>query len=119
MDSTLGTSPIKLEHLKKLPFLNAVLRETLRLFPTAPTFRRKSCETSGDIDDANVNLGGYRLPRGSGVTVLLASTQRDREVYGPDAESFKPERMLDDEFKKRPDAAWKVRALYSLIKLLN
>lgn len=36
VDEVAGKGPITVEHLAKLPYLNAVLRETLRLSPSAP-----------------------------------------------------------------------------------
>jgi cytochrome P450/NADPH-cytochrome P450 reductase len=36
VDEMIGNKPITADHLSKLPYLNAVLRETLRLSPTAP-----------------------------------------------------------------------------------
>ena len=37
MDDLVGKGPITVDHLTKLPYLNAVLRESLRLSPTAPS----------------------------------------------------------------------------------
>jgi cytochrome P450/NADPH-cytochrome P450 reductase len=36
VDNVIGKGPITVDHLTKLPYLNAVLRESLRLQPTAP-----------------------------------------------------------------------------------
>lgn len=37
VDDVIGRGPITVDHLTKLPYLNAVLRESLRLSPTAPS----------------------------------------------------------------------------------
>ena len=37
VDQVIGKGPITIDHLTKLPYLNAVLREILRLQPTAPS----------------------------------------------------------------------------------
>lgn len=44
---------------------------------------------------------------GTEVKIIVYLTQRDPAVYGADCEEFKPERMLDEEFNKRPANAWK------------
>jgi cytochrome P450/NADPH-cytochrome P450 reductase len=36
VDEVIGKGPITVDHLSKLPYLTAVLRESLRLSPTAP-----------------------------------------------------------------------------------
>lgn len=38
VDDVVGTDPVSVEHLEKLPYISAILRETLRLQPTAPIF---------------------------------------------------------------------------------
>jgi len=40
VDWVVGREKLTAEHLKHLPYMNAVLRETLRLYPTAPGFVR-------------------------------------------------------------------------------
>jgi hypothetical protein len=52
--------------------------------------------------------GQYAIPKGVSVICLLGRIQRDPEVFGEDAESFKPERMLKNGFDRLPNNAWKV-----------
>lgn len=35
VDKVIGTGPITIDHLKKLPYIAACMRETLQLWPTA------------------------------------------------------------------------------------
>ena len=93
-----------MEHLKELKYLNAILRETLRLTPTVPAFVRKSREVK---TGAICPLGGYEMSPEWDIVALLTKTNRDPEIYGEDADDFKPERMLDGRFEKLPQAAWK------------
>lgn len=105
VDQVVGQGPVKIEHLKQLKYINAVLRETLRLFPTAPAFSRTvdPNKTKGPAD-----LGGYSVDEGVPVSAILGKIHRDKSVYGEDADEFRPERMLDEPFEKLPANAWKV-----------
>lgn len=49
----------------------------------------------------------YAIPRGKPVTCLLSKIQREPKVWGDDANAFRPERMMDEEFSKLPKNAWK------------
>ncbi|ORY05572.1 fatty acid hydroxylase [Clohesyomyces aquaticus] len=104
VDQVIGRGKITVDHLKDLPFLNAILRETLRLNPTAPGFTRGI--RPENKEDAP-SVGGYELKREWPVLYLLSKIQRDPNVYGDDANEFRPERMLDEEFNKLPKSAWK------------
>ena len=107
VDEVIGSGPIKVEHMSKLPYITACLRETLRLTPTiAGTVIGPLPGTQEDP----VTLGGgkYIVKPGSRLTMVLAKVHRDPKVYGEDAERFRPERMLDEHFNKLPKNAWKV-----------
>lgn len=102
VDRTVGTESVSPDHLTKLPYINAVLREALRLMPTAPGFGVKTKSSTGDV------LGGkYHIPPNTNVVALLHNVQRDPAVYGDDSREFKPERMLDKNFNELPPGAWK------------
>jgi cytochrome P450/NADPH-cytochrome P450 reductase len=107
VDTVFGTGPVQIEQLKKLDYLNAVLRETLRLTPTA-TAMSKSANPKFQ-GQATLGQGRYSVEPSTRILALLGTTQRDPKVYGEDANKFKPERMLGDNFKNLPNAAWKVR----------
>lgn len=101
VDQVIGDGTIKVEHLSKLPYINAVLRETLRLQPTAPAF---SIQPNNEVD----TIGGeYSVFRGEPIIAILPKIHRDPAVYGEDANEFRPERMLDENFNKLPPNAWK------------
>ena len=104
VDDVVGQDQLKVEHLKRLKYLNAVLRETLRLHPTAPAFSRAVRPDSGEQCPS---VGGYAIDRRTKILALLPRCHRDPEVYGADADEFRPERMLDDNFNQLPSAAWK------------
>ncbi|KAB8235836.1 bifunctional cytochrome P450/NADPH--P450 reductase [Aspergillus alliaceus] len=100
VDRVIGKDNITIDYMSKLPYLEACLRETLRLHPTAPGF---SLEAKGD----QVLDGRYTIKDGETINILLGQLHRDPEVYGSNAEEFRPSRMLDEEFAKLPPNTWK------------
>lgn len=92
--------------MAKLKYLNAVLRETLRLFPTAPSFAVNA--KPGVEEYPTLGGGKYAVGKTEAIQCLLPKLHRDPKVFGEDAEEFKPERMLDENFEKLPKYAWKV-----------
>jgi cytochrome P450 family 135 len=85
--------PEKLERLRaeveagEEEYLTATIQETLRLRPVIVLVVRKLTEP--------VELGGYKLPAGAGVTPCIHLIHRDPEIY-PEPERFLPERFLDN-----------------------
>ena len=93
VDSVVGKGPITVDHLSKLPYISAVLRETLRLDAPIPLFGVEPIE--------DTLLGGkYPVAKGEVVLNLLAKAHLDPKVFGDDVEEFRPERMLDDNFDR-------------------
>lgn len=105
VDDVCGKGPIKVEHLKKLGYLNAVLRETLRLYPPILMFNVRSKPGTESL-----TIGEYAIGKDEALTCQLTKIHRDPKYYGDDADEFRPERMLDEEFKKLPPHAWKVHS---------
>ncbi|KAK1775755.1 cytochrome P450 [Copromyces sp. CBS 386.78] len=94
VDDVCGKGPIKLEHMNKLPYISAVLRETLRLSPTIPMIGVESKE------DTTIGGGKYEIPKGQTFALLFAKSQVDPAVFGDTANDFMPERMLDENFER-------------------
>ena len=105
IDTVVGRDPVQVQHLKKLDYVNAVLRKTLRISPMVPAMTKQvSPKFQGQ---ATLCKGKYSIGPSDKILALRGATQRDLKVYGDDANEFKPERMLGDDFKNLPDAAWK------------
>ena len=111
IDEVVGKEPIQAHHLKNLKYISAVLRETLRLYPTAPAMTKR---VNPAVAHEPAILGGrYKVEPDEAVMVLLSKCQQDPAVYGEDAAEFTPERMLDEEFDQLPKGAWSVGDSYS------
>jgi cytochrome P450/NADPH-cytochrome P450 reductase len=110
VDTVIGKNRITVKHLRELKYINAVLRETLRLTPTAPAFLR-AVRPENKEPSPTIGHAKYAVPQGHGILCLLGKIQRDPKVFGDDANEFKPERMLDENFEKLPKNAWKVSLL--------
>nr|CAD2204231.1 unnamed protein product [Meloidogyne enterolobii] len=78
---------IDYEQLSKLKYMDAVLKETLRLCPIANDVVNRKCEETTTLGDITIEKGTY-------VSADLFSLHRDKKVWGEDAEEFKPERWL-------------------------
>ncbi|KAK8007446.1 kinase-like domain-containing protein [Apiospora arundinis] len=100
VDKVVGTGQITVDHLSKLPYVNAILREILRLDAPIPAFGVHAKEDT-------LLAGKYPVAATDRLLLLLSKSHVDPSVYGDDAMEFKPERMLDENFEKLPKNAWK------------
>ncbi|KAJ6838372.1 geraniol 8-hydroxylase-like isoform X2 [Iris pallida] len=74
-------------NISKLPYLQAVVKETLRLHPPAPLLLPRSTAST-------VDLCGYTIPAGTRVLVNCWAIGRDDTVWTDRPEMFMPERFL-------------------------
>ncbi|XP_055948472.1 cytochrome P450 4V2-like isoform X2 [Argiope bruennichi] len=89
--------PVTDKDLNDLQYLDCVLKETLRLYPSAPWFGRHIPE--------DTNICGHTLPEGSTCVILPYFLHRDEEVF-PDPERFDPERFSSTNIHKIPEYAY-------------
>ncbi|KAK8767905.1 hypothetical protein V5799_005313 [Amblyomma americanum] len=75
------------ENLKELKYLDCVIKECQRLFPSVPITGRESVE--------DFKLGDYTIPKGSTIDVFIYALHRDPDVY-PNPERFDPSRFLPE-----------------------
>lgn len=84
--------PIKYSEAIKLPLFNATVKEAMRLHPSVGfTMPRISPEPAG------VGICGQHVPAGYRIGLNANTVQRDQEVFGADADKFRPERWLTSE----------------------
>jgi cytochrome P450 len=97
VDGVLGARAARAEDLERMPFLDAVIREALRLYPPAYAFGREVVEP--------FELGGVLLPKRAQLVASPWAMHRHPK-YWSDPEAFKPQRWLDGEAKKLPRYAY-------------
>jgi cytochrome P450 len=97
VDRELGERTATAADLERLPYLDAVVREKLRLYPPAYVFARQLV--------TQIELGGFTLPVDSHVLVSPYGVHRNPTLY-KDPERFDPERWLSDEARKLPRFAY-------------
>ncbi|KAJ3882853.1 cytochrome P450 [Lentinula edodes] len=73
--------------MPELPYLRAIVKEVLRWQPAIPL----AVPHTAIEDDW---YEGYFIPKGTACIPNVWSMNRDRDIYGPDADQFRPERFL-------------------------
>ncbi|OAQ97358.1 hypothetical protein LLEC1_01283 [Akanthomyces lecanii] len=81
------STPVTNAEAQSLPYLQAVILEGLRMFPPAAALYPKVCDT----DEV---LCGVSIPAGTNVAWSPWTIMRNRDVFGRDADLFRPERWL-------------------------
>lgn len=92
-----GDRPAEFKDVARLVYTRMVIEETLRLYPPSWGFGRF---TIGDDE-----IGGYRIPAGSVLTLSPWVTHRRPELW-PDADRFDPERFNPKNAIERPRFAY-------------
>lgn len=99
LDEVFGNTErsVTTDDLKNLRYLECVVKEALRLFPSVPMFGRTLRE--------DCTIKGHQIPRGTNVLVLTYALHRDPEMF-PDPEEFRPERFFPENSKGRHPYAY-------------
>lgn len=83
-----ASSPITWAESQVLPYLGAVVKEGMRMWPPVAGLGFKRVPANGD------SIGGYFIPGGTEIGQGFQGVGRSKAVWGDDADVFRPERWL-------------------------
>lgn len=84
-DGTLSI-PVAYTEAAKLPYLKACINEGMRLHPSVGLTMPRSVPAGG------ATISGHYFPAGYRIGMNGAVVHYDKDIFGPDADSFNPER---------------------------
>jgi cytochrome P450/NADPH-cytochrome P450 reductase len=109
VDEVVGDKVITPEMLPKLHYLEACMRESLRIQPPNNLINKVALR--------DTVLGGkYLVRKGQVISGVQRHFHRDKSVWGEDSDVYRPERMLKDGCVVLPPNAWKPVGLYCTIQ---
>ncbi|KAJ7447232.1 cytochrome P450 [Mycena latifolia] len=97
----LSSNPAEELEYDSMPLLNALLKETLRLFPAAPLLERWASEdcvlplSSEIVTNTGKHIRDLPIRKGQFIFLAVGAYQRLETLWGPDADDFKPSRWLE------------------------
>ncbi|KAL4987378.1 cytochrome P450 [Aspergillus falconensis] len=89
------SSVVTWKETRDLPYLDACVKEAARLHPPISLPLERVIPASG------IEIGGFKIPGGTRVAMNPWAVHRDRDVFGPDADTWRPERWLEGEEKAK------------------
>ncbi|XP_018404336.1 PREDICTED: cytochrome P450 9e2-like [Cyphomyrmex costatus] len=85
---------VSYEAINRLEYLDAVINETLRLYPPV-TFLERICEKTYELPPALPNEKPFIMKKGMTFWIPIFAIHRDKEYYA-NPETFDPERFLNN-----------------------
>jgi cytochrome P450 len=95
--AVLGAESPSPDVVSALPYTQAIVNETLRLYPPAYVTGREAIR--------HTSVGGTAIPKGHIILISMYTTHRDARFF-PEPDEFRPERWLDGLEKRLPRGAF-------------
>ncbi|KAJ7016522.1 cytochrome P450 [Mycena alexandri] len=115
---SLGTDNPTMDELNSLPYLESVIRETMRLYPPVAFTVRTAMEddviplSKPYLDRNGRSYDSISVHKGTAIRIDIAAVHLDKDLWGDDAEDFRPSR-----WEHIPDAASRIPSVWA--NLLN
>lgn len=91
----LSTPVPTFDEVREMPYFVACFRETLRLYPSTPFIIPRY------VSEGGITLDGKYVPAGAEIGANPYITNRDKDVFGEDADCFRPGRWLENAERER------------------
>jgi cytochrome P450 len=97
LEAVVGDRPATMADLRRLPYLDQVVKESMRILPPVWVFMKEPVR--------DTTLGGYRIPKGVQVMISPYVTQHDPRFW-PEPDCFRPERFAKENLEAIPRGAY-------------
>lgn len=107
-DTEQDVNSLQIDHM---PYLNAVCNEVLRYYAPVPmTIRETVVDTS---------ILGHPVPKGTRIILAAAATNFDKELWGPDAAEFNPDRWIAKDGNDKTAASGGASSNFAFLTFLH
>ncbi|KAF8203491.1 cytochrome P450 [Mycena galopus ATCC 62051] len=95
---SIATDDPSMDELNSLPYLENVVREVMRVYPPVAFSRREAMEddvlplSKPYLDRTGRSYDTISVPKGTLIQIPISAVHRDTEIWGADADVFRPER---------------------------
>jgi cytochrome P450 len=111
LPSISSDKPVTSLDIDRMPYLKAVCNEVLRYYPPVPlTVRDAAVDTS---------ILGHHVPAGTKIFLVPWATNKDKSLWGEDADKFNPERWLAGDSSSPHVANGGAASNYALLTFLH
>lgn len=104
LQSTNRSHPVKYQEAQKMPYLQAIILEMLRIYPPVGMPLGRVVPAGGTV------IRGYAIPEGSWILVPQWCLGHNKIIYGADADVFRPERWMREDGESEEEAEKRLEA---------
>ncbi|KAF9255716.1 cytochrome P450 [Marasmius fiardii PR-910] len=123
IDNAFQDGDVPYDQLVSLPYLDAIARETMRVYPPVHRLLRTTVKdtflplsTPVTCTDGSV-VNEIFMPKNTDIVISIVNSNRNKAIWGEDADEWKPERWLSPLPDKLVDA--KIPGVYSHLMTFN